>query len=561
MQFRHCIRGALAVLVLSGGALPATAQQPASTAPVTPDTGETSFTVFSRGAMAGNERIEVKRDAAGWAITSSGRLNAPLDIVTRRLEVRYDPDGKPLELTLDATVRGQIQTIHTTFKGDTATSQVRIGGESRVFTATTNAEVLLPNPFFAPFEAVTARLRTAPRGSTIAAFAPAQSFMAISVGESTTERIQTPDRTIEAKRTRLTITGQAAASPATEVEVWADENGRLLRLSVPAQALEVLRDDVASVATRQVPISRPNDEQVRIPGNGFVLVGTLSKPVNAGPMRLPAVVLVGGSGLTDRDEIAFGIPVFGQLADALADAGFIVLRYDKRGVGQSGGREEAATLANYAEDARGAVRSLSQRKDVDPKRIAVLGYAEGGPVAMLAAAKEKRIAALALLATTGVTGAELNLDQVKRALDRTNRSEVEKQATLDLQKRIQQAVQTGSGWDTLALYRRQADTPWFQSFLAFDPAKIMPDVKQPVLVVHGELDTQVAPLNADRLQALAAKRKNAPPIQMVKLPGINHLLVPATSGEPDEYATLKDKRVSADVSKAIVSWLQTIPAR
>ena len=68
--------------------------------------------------MVGSERIEVTRDAQGWTITSSGRLNAPLDIVTRRLEIRYDPDWKPLELTLDATVRGQIQTIHTTIKGD-----------------------------------------------------------------------------------------------------------------------------------------------------------------------------------------------------------------------------------------------------------------------------------------------------------------------------------------------------------------------------------------------------------------------------------------------------------
>jgi pimeloyl-ACP methyl ester carboxylesterase len=558
MPVRHCIRAAVLLLLLSGGALPAAAQQPASDAP---GTGEASFTVFARATMVGTERIEVTRDAGGWTITSAGRLAPPLDIVTRRLEIRYDPDWKPIELTLDATVRGQIQTIHTTLEGDTATSQVRVGGENRVITATTGADVFLPNPFFAPFEAVTARLRTAARGSTIAAFAPAQSSMTISVGESTTERIQTPSRTIEVKRTRLIITGEASSSPPVEVEVWADEDGRLLRLSVPAQSLEVLRDDVASVATRQVPISRPNDEQVRIPGNGFVMVGTLSKPVEAGPMRLPAVVLVGGSGPTDRDEVAFGIPIFGQLADALAEAGFVVLRYDKRGVGQSGGREEAATLADYAEDVRRAVRFLERRKDVDPKRIVVAGYGEGGPIAMLAASKEKRIAALALLAATGVTGAELNLDQVKRALDRSNRSAADKQATLDLQQRIQQAVLTGSGWETLALYRKQADTPWFQSFLAFDPARIMRDVKQPVLIVQGELDTQVTPANADRLQALAAKRKNAPRVQLARIPGVNHLLVPAATGETDEYTSLKDKNVSVDVSRAIVSWLQTIPPR
>ena len=227
-------------------------------------------------------------------------------------------------------------------------------------------------------------------------------------------------------------------------------------------------------------------------------------------MRLPAVVLVGGGGLTDRDEVAFGIPIFGQLADALADAGFIVLRYDKRGVGQSGGREEAATLGDYAGDVRAAVRFLERRKDLDPKRIAVLGYGEGGPVAMLAAARENRIAALVLVATTGVTGAELNLDQVKRALDRSERSAADKEATLDLQKRIQQAVLTGSGWETLALYRRQADTPWFQSFLAFDPARTMPDVKQPVLIVQGELDTQVAPTMPTVFRRWRRKDENAP---------------------------------------------------
>ena len=273
------------------------------------------------------------------------------------------------------------------------------------------------------------------------------------------------------------------------------------------------------------------------------------------------MLLVGGSGPTDRDELTFDIPIFGQLADVIADAGFIVLRYDKRGVGMSGGRDEAATLADYADDVRAAVKFLSRRKDVDSKRIAVVGHSEGGIVAMLAAAKDGRVAALSLVATPGVTGAELNLDQVKHALDRTNRSAAEKEATIELQKKLQQAVLTGSGWEQLAAYRKQADTPWFQSFLAFDPARVMRGIRQPVLIVQGELDTQVAPANAARLEALAGQRKNRPAAQVVRVRGINHLLVPATTGEADEYPNLKDKRVSVEVSRAIVSWLQTTLAR
>src|SRR5205814_1738884 len=155
---------------------------------------------------------------------------------------------------------------------------------------------------------------------------------------------------------------------------------------------------------------------------GFVLAGTLSKPAKAGAMRLPAVLLVGGNGPADRDELISGIPIFGQLADLLADAEFIVLRYDNRGVGMSGGRDEAATLTDYADDARAAVKFLAGRKDVDSKRLAVVGYGEGGVVAMLAAAKDRRIAALALMSTPGTTGAELNMEQVTHAMDRSNKS-------------------------------------------------------------------------------------------------------------------------------------------
>ena len=49
--------------------------------------------------------------------------------------------------------------------------------------------------------------------------------------------------------------------------------------------------------------------------------------------------------------------------------------------------------------------------------------------------------------------------------------------------------------------------------------------------MQGQLDTQVEPSNADRLEALARARKKAPPAEVIKVPGVNHLFVPATTGE------------------------------
>jgi pimeloyl-ACP methyl ester carboxylesterase len=559
MPFRHCIRAALAVLTALAPLSVAAQQTPEPAADPAAPTGEAQFVVFLRSRMIGTEEIAVTRDANGWRIISSGRLTAPLNIINRRLDIQYDRDWKPLQMTLDATVRGQSQSIRTTMSGTTAASQIVLDGKPGSSTTTSTAEIFLPSPFFGAFEALAARLSTATPGTTLGALAPPETEINIVVGDSAGERIQTAKEIIDARHTRVTITPRVIGASTVEAEIWGDETGRLLRVSIPDQGLEVLREDIASVSSRRVPISRPNDEQVRIAANGFTMVGTLSKPTAPAAAPLPAVLLVGGSGPTDRDELVFGVPIFGQLADTLADAGFIVLRYDKRGVGQSGGRPEAATLTDFSNDVRAAVKFLDDRRDVDSKRISVLGYGEGGAIAMLAAARDRRIASLVLVSAIGTTGAELNMEQARRAAARSNKSEADKQATLERQQKIQEAVLTGAGWtDDLVAYRGQADTPWFESFLAYDPARVMRDIRQPIFVLQGELDGQIPPDHADRLGTLANQRKNRPATQVVKVAGVNHLLVAATTGEIEEYTSLKDKRVNDTVSAPIVAWLQSI---
>jgi uncharacterized protein len=549
----HSIRAALAAL---GVVVPlgVTAQPPPVQAPQA--SGAATFTIFLRGAQIGTEQIALNRSATGWAIVGSGRLGAPFDVIARRVEVRYTPEWRPVELSLDATVRGQTQTVHTVVEGTTAKTDVTIDGKTAQKTDTIDpaAALILPSSFFAPYEAIAAQLRNAPAGTELHVYTPPVSSFVIRVGDSSPQQIQTAARLIAARRVRVTLMMPGAP---IDADIWTDDSGRMIRLSVPTQSLEVVRADVAAVSSRSVAISRPNDEPVKIPSNGFSLAGTLSKPSGAAAAKLPAVVLIGGSGPSDRDGVAFGIPILGEIAGAIADAGYIVIRYDKRGIGQSGGRAESASLADYAEDVRAAVKLLTQRKDVDPKRIAAIGHSEGGSVALIAAAKDKRIAAVGLLATPGVSGAEIVLAQQKRLLDRSKMTDEEKQAKVDTQKRIHDAVISGKGLEQLPPeVRRAVDNAEFQSLLVADPAKIMPDVRKPLLVVQGQLDTQVEPPNADRLEALARQRKNAAPVEVVKLPAINHLLVPANTGEVDEYPQLADRHVSPAVTQAIVTWLK-----
>jgi fermentation-respiration switch protein FrsA (DUF1100 family) len=134
-----------------------------------------------------------------------------------------------------------------------------------------------------------------------------------------------------------------------------------------------------------------------------------------------------------------------------------------------------------------------------------------------------------------------------------------------LQRRVQAAVLgTGEWKDVPDDVRRQADTPWFRSYLAFDPAKLMNDVRQPILILQGESDKQVRPEHADKLGELARTRKKVPAdrAKVVKLPGVNHLLVPAEGGDVREYAGLLDRSVSPQAGAAAVEFLrQWMPER
>ncbi len=525
----------------------------------TPLTTPSTLAVFVRGTSVGTEDVAVNRSADGWTIVMSGRLGPPFNIITRRLEIKYDADWNPRELTLDAAIGGQPQRLHTTFQGTSASSEISQGGQTRTKTDTVARDtMILPTPFYGAYEAMTAKLRdktTAPLD--LKAYLAPQGEFPIRVTAIGEQRIQLAGRSMLARRIEMTIGSEGSAFPA---EVWADENGRLLRLQVPSQGLDVLRQDIAAVSTRIERISRPGDEPVSIPANGFSLAGTVSRPAQASATRLPAIVLVGGSVSADRDETIAGIPVFGQLAGGLADQGFLVVRYDKRGLGQSGGRLESTTITDYADDVRAVAKYVLNRKDVDDKRIAVIGHGEGGTVALVAAQKQDQIRALVLLNTSSIRGAELVLEQQKHVLELSTMSQAEKDTAIDLQQKIIQAVFDGSGWEGIPPdVRRRVDTPFYRSFLLIDPAEIITRVSQPILAVQGGLDKQVLPYHGDHLLELAHARKGKNRIaDLSKIDNINHLLVSATSGEVAEYDELKDPVVSPDVTQAISAWLQKV---
>jgi pimeloyl-ACP methyl ester carboxylesterase len=517
--------------------------------------GAVTYLVFLQQRPVGREEVMLVNDADGWTVRGSSQLGPPIDVVTRRAEIRYDAAWNARSATLEGVSRGQDVQLRMTFADGTATSEIAVQGKVEKKTDPVAADtIVLPNTFLGSYVVLARRLQGLAANAELKAYIAPQMEIGIRVASVGNERMETARAAIQARRYSLKIVNPPPAGD-LDATVWSDEQGQLLRLSIPAQRVELAREDIASAATRTTAFSLPGDERVSIPAAGFNLAGSLTKPANA-TGRLPAVVLIAGSGPTDRDETVAGIPIFGYLARGLAEAGFVVVRYDKRGVGQSGGRPESAALPDYTEDARAAVRWLERRPEVDRDRIAVVGHSEGAAVALLLASREDRVKAAVLVAGPGTTGAELVLEQQRHALDLMKLDASERAAKIALQEQIQAAVLKGTSWDGVPDdLRRAADTPWFQSLLAFDPARVMKDVDQPLLIVQGELDTQVPPHHADKLLALAQSRNRKVEAQLLKVPGINHLLVPAKTGEVTEYPLLSGAEVAPSVPAGISEWL------
>ncbi len=145
--------------------------------------------------------------------------------------------------------------------------------------------------------------------------------------------------------------------------------------------------------------------------SAVVLAGTLTKPMGKGPF--PAVLLVTGSGLQDRDENVHGFKVFKILADHLTKNGFAVLRYDDRSVGGSKGNISSATTQDFADDAWLVFRHLYNHKDIKKDKVGIIGHSEGANIAAMVASSHKEVSFIVLMSGSAISGENIILSQLK----------------------------------------------------------------------------------------------------------------------------------------------------
>ncbi len=391
---------------------------------------------------------------------------------------------------------------------------------------------------------------------------------------------------------KLTIT---ASQLGMTYEGALDPNGNNLK-GVFKQGPATIPLSLTRTKEKPAKLDRPQEPQKPYPykeeavkydnakAEGVSLAGTLTLPNTAGPY--PVVVLISGSGPQNRDEELLGHKPFLVLADHLTRQGIAVLRYDDRGVAESTGNFATATSADFATDVEAAVSYLKTRKDIDAKKIGLMGHSEGGLIAPMVAAHSKDVAFIVLLAGPGVSGHEILLlqqeligkanqmpDQVlamnrklsKKTFELLGENEDDlPKAKEEIKQYMEREKQRLSDSDRAILEAsvgqfdqtfQQISSPWFMFFLKYDPATSLEKVSCPVLAINGANDLQVdAEQNLPAIEK-ALKKGGNKNYEIKSLPNMNHLFQSSTTGAPAEYGKLKET-FSPIALNTISNWLQ-----
>lgn len=338
---------------------------------------------------------------------------------------------------------------------------------------------------------------------------------------------------VPAADSSLTLTIEGAKQtlwfdPATNVVDEFDPNGET-RVRLVSRSADVSTFAPAPTPTPFVSPFRSRDVHF-VSKDGSVLAGTLSFPDGPGPFA--AVILLQGSGVSDRNETVGPNAVFAELANALNARGYAVLRYDKRGTGESSSTVPLANVVRNdpVQDGVAATRFVAAASQIDPKRIYFLGHSEGGEIVLGIA----------------LAGAPLRGVIMLSPLPLNYSAMIERQL-----------VRNHAPPASVAQYRAQEKQAYIASFDGVDPVAEVREVTLPLLLVHGSKDANVT--NED-IAPFIASAKAAHPLTFtdVELRDDDHLFARLPTGQAStgaEYFT--QLTLDPRLIDALAGWLST----
>ncbi|MBC3882336.1 alpha/beta fold hydrolase [Undibacterium sp. LX40W] len=279
------------------------------------------------------------------------------------------------------------------------------------------------------------------------------------------------------------------------------------------------------------------------------LYGTLLVPGHK--ERPPVVLLISGSGPTDRDGnnpmLRGKNDSLKMLAEELAIAGFASVRFDKRGIGESAiaaRSEEELRFQTYVNDVEAWVKLL--KADTRFSGVSIIGHSEGSTIGMLAA-KNADVDAFVSLAGPGQSAARILRQQLKDRLPpelaQANESILQSLERGQTYKEVPPAL--------LALYRPSVQA-YLMSWFPIVPSEVIGQLKMPVAIFQGDHDIQVSVAEAMYLS------KALPKARVAVIKGMNHILKNVPLDNAQQVASYSDPNLLLDqeLLKQLITFLK-----
>jgi dienelactone hydrolase len=292
-----------------------------------------------------------------------------------------------------------------------------------------------------------------------------------------------------------------------------------------------------AVAGKRVPL---REVEVAFANGDVRLAGTLILPETGA--RHPAVVIApGGTAAGSRD-------MGRHFAEFLAINGVAALVFDKRGTGRSGGDWLKAGFDDLAGDVLAGVKALRNRDDIDPHKIGLLGFSQGGWVVALAASKSADVAFIISQSGPAVTPLEQEQYRVEHWLVADGFPPEQVRAAMDLLRFRYECARRDDAWERLAELQAQSrDQLWYpyvgdssgrdDSFWGFwrlirdfEPAPVLAKVRCPVLAMFGDKDTYLPVEKSAAIWKSAPERAGNRDVTVTIFPGADHSLLEAWTG-------------------------------